>query len=132
MSKSIERIYHPYWLWEDYLCGMYGTPMYDKISNGETEEERLEKVKECLGNEQVCKCFMQRVINEWKYACEYRLSNRSINRVAWLGQACMCLYAGLKESETRKGWWTLTDEERERANNIAKQLIDQWEQKYYG
>ena len=93
---KIERVYHPYWLWEDYLNGMYGKPIFSRIDTGETEEERLLKVGECLGNEKVCREYMQYVIDNWKYACEYRLTNKSINRIAWLGQSAMNVYAGLK------------------------------------
>ena len=130
MSKNkIERIYHPYWLWEDYLNGMYGKP--NKMSETENQE-RLNKVIECLGDENVCRKYMSKVINEWKYSCEQRLSNTSLNRVAWLGQAAMCYYAGLKESETRNGWWLLTQDQRDKADEIAKELIREWEERYYG
>lgn len=129
---KIERIFHPYWLWEDYLNGMYGKPIVNRLETGETQEERLNKVSECLGNEELCRKHMQFVIDNWKYACEYRLSNTSLNRVAWLGQACMNLYAGLKESETKQGWWLMTQEQRDKANEIAKELIHKWEERYYG
>ena len=128
----IERIYHPYWLWEDYLNGMYGKPIYTRLETGETEQERIEKVKECLGDEKTCEKYMRKVINEWKYACEYRLTNKSLNRVAWLGQASMNMYCGLKESETKKGWWLLTQDQRDKANLIAKKLIAEWEKRYDG
>lgn len=129
---KIERIFHPYWLWEDFHCGMYGKPMYDIISNGETEEERLNKVVECLGDTIKCEKYMRMVIDNWKFSCEYRLSNKGMNRVAWLGQSACCLYAGIKESETRKAWWMLSEEQRDKANSIAKQLINEWEVKHYG
>lgn len=117
----MNRIYHPYWLWEDYRFGMYGKPK----KGG--KQKRIEIVIECLGNPKVCDEYMERIINEWKYSCEYRLSNTSINRVAWIGQASMCLYSGIKESETREGWWLLTEEQRDKANEIAKEKIKKWE-----
>lgn len=127
---KIERVYHPYWLWEDYLNGMYGKPIFSRIDTGETEEERLLKVGECLGNEKVCREYMQYVIDNWKYACEYRLTNKSINRIAWLGQSAMNVYAGLKESETKKGWWLMSQEQRDKADEIAKELIKEWEERW--
>lgn len=114
----MNRIYHPYWLWEDYHFGMYGKPLKRDLSN---------KVIECLGNEKNCKKYMLKVIEEWKYTCEYHLTNTSINRVAWLGQATMCLYAGLKEQETRNAWWILNEDQRLKANEIAKEVINEWE-----
>lgn len=129
---KFERIYHPYWLWEDYLNGMYGKPIFSRIDTGETEEERLAKVGECLGDENTCYQCMKYVIDNWKIACEYRLSNKSINRVAWLGQSACNVYAGLKESETKKGWWLMSQEQRDKADEIAKGLIREWEERYYG
>lgn len=128
--RKIKQIFHPYWLWEDYQHGMYEQPSRVRIDTGDSEEERLEKVIECLGNETICETYMRRVINEWKYACENHLTNPALNKIAWLGQSACCLYAGITEAETRKGWALLTDEQREKANNIAEQVYYDWRYEY--
>lgn len=127
---KMNRIYHPYWLWEDYLHRMYETPLKSKIS-GVDEEERLLKVVECLGNEKTCYKYMKLVIDQWKYACEYRLTNKSMNRIAWLGQCACCLYGGIKQDETKKAWHLLS-EEQQKANEIARKLIEEWEVEHFG
>lgn len=127
---KMNRIYHPYWLWEDYLHRMYETPLKSKIS-GVDEEERLLKVVECLGNEKTCYKYMKLVIDQWKYACEYRLTNKSLNRIAWLGQCACCLYGGIKQDETKKAWHLLS-EEQQKANEIARKLIEEWEVEHFG
>ena len=120
---KMNRIYHPYWLWEDYLHRMYETPLKSKIS-GVDEEERLLKVVECLGNEKTCYKYMKLVIDQWKYACEYRLTNKSMNMIAWLGQCACCLYVGIKQDETKKAWHLLSEEQQQKANEIARKLIE--------
>ncbi len=128
---KMNRIYHPYWLWEDYLHRMYETPLKSKI-NGIDEEERLLKVVECLGNEKTCYKYMKLVIDQWKYACEYRLTNKSLNRIAWLGQCACCLYGGIKQDETKKAWHLLSEEQQQKANEIARKLIEEWEVEHFG
>lgn len=129
---KMNRIYHPYWLWEDYLHRMYETPLKSKIS-GVDEEERLLKVVECLGNEKTCYKYMKLVIDQWKYACEYRLTNKSMNRIAWLGQCACCLYGGIKQDETKKAWHLLSEEQQQqKANEIARKLIEEWEVEHFG
>lgn len=56
------------------------------------------------------------------------LSARSKNRVAWLGQSAQCVNHEAVEYETRTAWRLLDDEEREICNNIAEQVIEEWEQ----
>jgi hypothetical protein len=71
---------------------------------------------------------MMSVVNDWKYSCEHNLSNTSINRISWVGQAA-CAYAiNSSENIVRFAWWKLTDEEKNRANEKAKNAINYWEE----
>lgn len=73
---------------------------------------------------------MVRVTTQWKFSCEQNLSHEEHNRVAWLGQAAVCLAMGLPESVTRRAWWLLTEAQRTEANKAAELAIRQWEQRY--
>lgn len=117
----MERIFHHYEKWEDYQCGMY-----DELKEG--RECRVELAKSLLSNKNICEKFMREVVKRWKCACEQVFTNTNVNRRAWLGQAACCLYAGVKENETREAWWQLTEDERNLANEIADEVIKDYEE----
>ena len=117
----MERIFHHYEKWEDYQCGMY-----DELKDG--RECRVELAKNLLANAPLCEKFMREVVKRWKCACEQVFTNTNVNRRAWLGQAACCLYAGVKENETREAWWQLTEDERNLANEIADKVINDYEE----
>lgn len=119
--NPIKRVFHHYEEWEDYQSGMY-----DEIREG--RDYRVQMAKGLLGNPALCDKFMREVVKRWKCACEQVFTNPSINRRSWLGQAACCLYAGVKENETREAWWLLTDEERNTANEIAEKVIKEYEE----
>lgn len=73
---------------------------------------------------------MIRVINEWKYSCEHNLTCVSSNRIAWIGQAAVCIATGAPESCTRAGWYQLEEKTRIQANKAAQIAIDLWESNY--
>lgn len=118
----MKRVYHHYTLWEDFQAGMY-----DEVKEG--REERIQKAIELLTNEELCYHFMKRVTTEWKYACEQVFTNR-FNHRAFLGQCACNLYAGVKEDETRKAWWFLTEQQRYKANEIANRVYEEWRLDY--
>ena len=116
----IEQIFHRYEQWEDYQSGMY-----DELKEGRADRVRL--AQSLLSSPKICDRWMREVKKRWHIACEQVFSNLQVNRKAWLGKAACCLYAGVKEDETREAWWMLTDEQRETANMIAETIISEWE-----
>lgn len=116
----MERIYHPYYEWEDYQGGMY-----DELKAG--REQRVIIAGELLSDTFILNRFMKEVTARWIKATEHNLTNNGCNRKAWLGQAACHLYAGVKEDETREAWKQLTDEQRKLANETAKSIILKWE-----
>ena len=114
-----ERIYHHFNLWEDYHNGMY-------CEDSKNRKHRVKAAADILGECSICKIAMQLVIDKWIYACEHNLSNPEINRRAWLGQAACSIYANVHEDETREAWGTLTNEQRQMANEIATKIIKKW------
>lgn len=115
----MERIFSHYTEWEDYQNGMYNE---DKNNRS----ERIKDVVKVLGDPIVCREQMMAVVQKWKKATEYNLSNAGMNRIAWLGQSACCIYSGVHEDETREGWWQLTEEQRTEANSIARGIIMEW------
>lgn len=115
----MQRIYYRYELWEDYQNGMYA----------ESRDGRAERVKQAakiLGNAELCRIAMEKVVSDWKIATEYNLSNAGVNRKAWLGQAACSCWAGIHEDETREAWGIMTDTQRDKANEIAYEIITEW------
>jgi len=72
--------------------------------------------------------FMKRVVVEWVFSCEQNLSHNTHNKIAWLGQASKCLATGCPEYLTRRLWWLLSEKQKQKANNAAREAIEKWEQ----
>lgn len=117
----MERIYHHYEKWEDFRFGFY-----DNVS-GVKKQELIKKAIEMFSSCELTEKYMNRVIEEWKYSCEHNLSNDSMNRVAYLGQAACALYAFVPNIITMNAWNTLDSDVRNMADMIAEKTIKKWE-----
>ena len=53
------------------------------------------------------------------------LTNKSMNRIAWLGQASLCYAKGIP-AKFRGGWNLLTEEQQNKANSIAFKYLNAW------
>jgi len=120
----MNRIYHPYDKWEDFKHGFY-----DNIS-GKNKQQLAVKVVELFENKENTERYMRMVVEQWPNSCEHNLSNLSMNRIAYLGQAACCIYAGVPCSVTMEVWSTVNQESRNEADRIAKEIIKEWEVKY--
>jgi hypothetical protein len=98
--------------------------MYDEDREG--RQERVLRAAEILGDPILCERAMRKVVEEWRFASEFNLSNAEINRRAWLGQAACSCCGGVHEDETREAWGLLSNEQRVRANGIATIVIREW------
>ena len=116
----MKRIYHPYWLWEDYKAGFY-----DNVS-GERKKELILKVIEMFNDAKLTKENMLYVVNNWTYSCEHNLTNESLNKIAYIGQGACCVYACVPCSITMESWSLLTDEVKKRSDKIALECIEIW------
>lgn len=116
----MKRIYHPYWLWEDFKHGFY-----DNCS-GNVKSNYIEKILEMFNSEELTKEYMFRVITEWKYSCENNLTNEALNQIAYIGQSASCLYCGAPNSVTMEAWSLLDEKTQNQANKIAEKAIKRW------
>lgn len=119
-TNDPNRIFHTYDKWECYKAGFYANSVDGKKS------EQLEKeYAEFLKNSEIFEKTLEKVIHEWKYSCEHYLSNRAMNRIAWLGQAAACYAKGLP-SKYCGGFNLLTEDEKIKANKIALKYLNKW------
>lgn len=120
MSK-IKRIYHTWDKWECYPKGFYE----DKVPPGKTVEEWENEYKEFLSDDIRFSMSLSVVISTWVKSCEHYLTNPSMNRIAWLGQAAACEELGLP-SRFKGGYNLLSEECKDNANNLALQYLNKW------
>ena len=119
----MEQIYHNYEDWEDYKNGFYSKPKKSE------ESEHIFKVIELFNSKTLTETYMNRVIEEWKNSVEHNLTNASMNKIAYIGQAACCIYASVPSETTMKAWKMIPLEIQDRANKIAENIIKEWEQK---
>lgn len=115
------RIFHEWQDWECFPCGFYG----DRPLKGMTAEECEEAYRGFLADLPRFKVALNRVLSEWKNSCEHYLTNEKMNRIAWLGQASMCIETGVP-SRFCGGYNLLTDEQKELADNAALEALNVW------
>jgi hypothetical protein len=112
----LKRIYHPWDKWECYAAGFYAS---------EGPADALELYAEFLRDTDRFKIALRRVVTEWPHSCEQFLSNENLNRIAWLGQAAMCIETGIP-ARFRAGFKLLSNDEQAKANDTAAEYLRYW------
>lgn len=125
--SNIKRIYHPWWKWECYKSGFYSS----SLSGGRTKDQGILLYQSHLSDIEGFRASMLQVLSAWTHSCDQFLSNVKINRIAWLGQASVCISAGVP-SCCRSGYKLLTTEQQQTADKEAHQMILLWEERRYG
>lgn len=115
------RIFHHWERWECVPAGMYEMAP----PPGMTPDTAKAAYADFLSDSGRFTAALQRVIAEWPISCEQFLSNESMNRVAWLGQASMCIATGVP-SRYRAGFMLLSDAEQCCANATADACLALW------
>ena len=125
MNLKIEkgRIYHEWSKWEDYKNSFYNN------CSGKEREEKLSKAIEMFNSEDLTITNMLAVINNWEFSCEHNLTNASMNKIAYIGQAACSYYAQVPNTITMEAWNMLSKETQERSNDIAEEVINIWKNK---
>jgi len=119
-TSDPDRIFHTFDKWECHKAGFYAST----YRNMTAEQCELE-YSYFLSNDERFKTALEGVITEWKHSCEHYLTNKAMNRIAWLGQAAMCYATGIP-SKYCAGFNLLTPEQQERANEIALEYLNAW------
>lgn len=117
----MNRVWEPYWRWEDYTAGMYDPPAdddFDRLKDAAVSV--LSSPCDFLG-------WASRVVKEWPIAAAHNLTAVGGNRRAWVGQAACCLAGGVPEIVTRAAWKELDQATKDKANAIADEVINAYE-----
>lgn len=117
----IPRIYHRYEKWECYPAGFFG----EHPPKGLTEEDCQRKYAEFLRDIPAFETASYKVLEAWPNSCEHNLTNSTMNRIAWMGQAAMCIHTGIP-SKYRGGYHLLAPDEQIRADETALKVINYW------
>lgn len=117
------RIFHTHDKWECYKAGLYAT-----TKEGMSRDECEKAYCEFLSDEERFSGSLGHIISEWKYSCEHYLTNSSMNRIAWLGQAAMCYATGVP-AVFRGGFNLLSEEQQIKANEVALTYLNRWLEK---
>lgn len=119
-ESDTERIFHTFDKWECHKAGFYNSKK-DGMSNEECENEYVK----ILSNSKLFAEILEKIISEWKFSCEHYLTNKSMNRIAWLGQAAVCYHSGVP-SIYSSAWNKLTEEQQADANRTALIFLNKW------
>lgn len=119
-TSDQERIFHTYDKWECHKAGFYASKF-----EGLTKDQAEQAYADFLSDDDAFKNALEGVISEWVHSCQHYLTNKAMNRIAWLGQAAMCYATGIP-SVYCSGFNRLSDEEQFRANMIALDYLNKW------
>ena len=117
----MKRIYHTWDKWECYPAGFYE----NQPPEGMSVRQANQKYAEFLRDTELFEFALGRIISEWKNSCEHYLTNDKMNRIAWLGQASLCIEHGIPAC-FRGGFNLLTPAEQRAANESALKYLNFW------
>lgn len=113
----MNRVWHPWTLWESFQAGFYGST--------DNPDAAREAYRDFLADSERFDKAITRVFAEWPLACEHFLTNEDINRLAWIGQAAMCIDTGIP-CAYRGGFKKLSARAQRTANMIAEKRLKEW------
>lgn len=119
-TSDPNRKFHTFEKWECHKAGFYASR-----KEGLTSDQCEQQFAELLKDDERFKESMNAVINEWHHSCEHYLTNKAMNRIAWMGQAAVCYATGIP-SVFSSGWSLLTEDEQRHANELALVYINKW------
>jgi len=121
MTK-IKQEFHHYTKWEDFNNGLFDSvcARYD---------EKMKMSADLLSDQEQFFSVGVEMCKEWEYASEQNLTDTSMNRRAWLGQATCCFNHGAPDYATKDAWWTLSEKTRKEANATADKILADWQSK---
>jgi len=120
-TNDENRVFHTFDKWECNAAGFYET----KPPKGMTADHCRAYYRELLSDIPEFERILSRVITEWKHSCEHYLTNSAMNRIAWLGQASLCMKYGIP-SEFRGGYGLLTEDQQLAADEAALRALNTW------
>ena len=112
----------PYYEWECFKNGMYKTS--SEISNYNIHFNNSIKL---LSNQNLFFETGMKVLSEWTISCNNFLSNKNINKIAFIGQVCCCYKFGCPEIIVKDAWKTIDKTIQKEANETAYKILRNYE-----
>ena len=119
-TSDPDRIFHTFEKWECHKAGFYASG-----KDGFTAEQCENIFANHLKNLKEFEKGLKGITKDWVNSCEHYLTNKSMNRIAWLGQASVCYLTGVP-SKFSAGWNLLSVEEQDLANELALKYLNKW------
>lgn len=119
-TNDPNRKFHTFDKWECHKAGFYKSQ-----KEGMTADQCRQGYVEFLGDIERFDAALSGVCNEWKHSCEHYLTNKAMNRIAWLGQAACCYDSGIP-SVFCSGFNLLSEEQKQAANLKALEWLNLW------
>ena len=119
-NKNIKPVWEHYSNWECYKNGMY--------QNGH-DKEIIKQCYEILTDENLKQEMIDTTIT-YEIATKVNFTNQMFNPISWLGQATCNRLINATAQEVCEAWTSMTKEQQEWANNIAKEVIENWRGEY--
>lgn len=120
VNKNIEPIWKNYREWEDFKNEMY---------KNRHDVEIIKQCYEILTSDDL-KEKMWDTARTYEISTKVNFTNKMFNPVSWLGQATCNLLIGATAQEVCQAWMSIPKEQQAKANNIAKEVIEEWREKY--
>ena len=114
------RIFHTFDKWEAVPAGFFAPGIKNR-----TKDECEAEYGVFLSDLNQFAAGIQKVFKEWPNSCEHNLTNGSMNRIAWIGQAAACAARGLP-STFRGGFAALSADKQAEANALALKYLNIW------
>lgn len=114
------RIFHTFDKWEAVPAGFFAPGI-----KGRSKDECEAEYGAFLSDSNEFASGIEKVFKEWPNSCEHNLTNSSMNRIAWIGQAAACAARGLP-STFRGGFAALPIETQTIANELALKYLNIW------
>jgi len=122
LKNNIKPVWQNYRNWECFKNGMY--------ENGHNKEIIL-KCYDILTNENLKKDMCDTTII-YEIATKVNFTNKMFNPISWLGQATCNRLINATAQEVCQAWMSMTKEQQEWANGVAKEVIEEWRNNYEG
>jgi hypothetical protein len=120
-TNDADRIFHTFDKWECHASGFYS----NSPPAGMSSEECESLYATFLSDDKRFRRALKSVLSKWKHSCEHYLTNKSMNRIAWLGQAAMCYDTGVS-SKFCGGFYKMTEAQQKKANATAHEFLNKW------
>ena len=120
IENKIKPIWQNYRNWECYKNGMY--------QNGH-DTEIIKQCYEILTSKNLKEEMYDTTIT-YEIATKVNFTNQMFNPISWLGQATCNRLINATAQEVCQAWMSMTKEQQIRANNITKEVIKEWKEKY--